>query len=414
MARGMKRATIARRTHVAARFGKSAINTRMYLDFIRNSGSVLPLLLILGLLLAAVLAAFFLEEKVNEGFRNLWDAVWWMLVTITTTGYGDRYPVTVGGRIAGIVIMFLGVTTVGLVAGRITSFLVDRQIRARGGLIVLGRKKGHFVVCGWKSGLEDILGNILRANPRLNASDLVLVNDADPVQVNNIRSIPELRFVKFIKGDYIEEQVLKRANIQDASTALVLADSSRSFSQEEVDSRTVMTVITIDSLNRNIYICAEIIDDKYEKYLRLANCDEIILTRDLGRVLIASAASASGISHIAAELLRPEGKLLDTEEIPEGLVGKTFKDLRSHYEGIGDRIVIGLLENTGKILLRKKEALSEAQKTTNIGTLVENLRNVKKITPNCPVFNPGNGYVIKKNAKAIVIARGGRKVPESD
>jgi voltage-gated potassium channel len=404
----MKRTGATNRTGVAARFKKNALNAFMYLDFIRNSGSYLPLLLILGLLLSAVLAAFFLEERVNEGFRNLWDAVWWMFVTITTTGYGDRYPVTVGGRIAGIVIMLLGVTTVGLVAGRITSFLVDRQIRARGGLIVLGRKKGHFVVCGWKGGFEDILRNILRANPRLKASDLVLVNDADPAEINNIRSIQDLRFVKYIKGDYIEEQVLKRANIQDAATALVLADSSRSFSQEEVDSRTVMTVITIDSLNRNIYICAEIIDDKYEKYLRLANCDEIILTRDLGRVLIANAASASGISHIAAELLRPEGKLLDTEEIPDELVGRTFKDLRSHYEGIGDRIVIGLLENTGKILLRKKEALAEAQKTTNIDKLVENLQNVKKLSPNRPVLNPGSGYVIKRNAKAIVIARGGR------
>jgi voltage-gated potassium channel len=377
----------------------------MYLDFVRNSGTLRPLVVILGLLACAVLAAFFIEERVNEGFKNLWDAVWWMFVTITTTGYGDRYPVTVGGRIAGIVIMFLGVTTVGLVAGRITSFLVDRQLRARGGLIVLGRKRGHFVVCGWKGGFEDVLKNILRANPGLAASDLVLVNDADPAEINNIRSIPELRFVKYIKGDYIEEKVLRRASIQSAATALVLADSSRSFSQEEVDSRTVMAVITIDSLNRNIYICAEIIDDKFEKYLRLANCDEIILTRDLGRVLIANAASASGISHIAAALLSPERKLLDTEEIPDLFVGKTFGDLRSHYDGAGDRLLIGLLENTGKMLLRKKEALAEAQKTTNIDKLVENLRSVKKLTPNRPVLNPGSGYVIRKNAKAIVIGR---------
>jgi voltage-gated potassium channel len=67
--------------------------------------------------------------------------------------------------------------------------------------------------------------------------------------------------------------------------------------------------------------------------------------------------------------------------------------------------VIGLLENTGKIYDRKKEALSEAQKTPDISKLVENLQRVKEITPNYPVLNPGDDYIIKNNSKAIVVPR---------
>ena len=60
--------------------------------------------------------------------------------------------------------------------------------------------------------------------------------------------------VKFIKGDYIDEKVLQRANIRDANRVLILADSSKNFSMQEVDSRTVMSAISINNMNKNLYL----------------------------------------------------------------------------------------------------------------------------------------------------------------
>jgi len=385
--------------------GKLRERTYLVVEFFKNNNILTIIVVVTALLVLCFVGAYLFEAGFNEGFRTLWDTLWWAVVTITTVGYGDRFPVTVGGKITGIVIMILGVATVGIVTGRIASFLVDKQIKSRGGLIVLDRKKGHFIVCGWKSELESILENILRVNPDLKPSDIVLVNDADPEEVDHIRSLPKFKYIKYIKGDYIDEKVLQRANVKGARTALVLADSSRKFSVQEVDSRTVMAVITIDSMNKDIYTCAEIIDEKYEKYLQFANCDEIILTRELSRILISNAANASGISHIANHLLRPETGGLATLNIPQQFFGKSFGDLRSYFSASDGDIVIGLLENTGKIYYRKKEALSDAQKTADISKLVENLQSVKTIIPNNPVLNPGDEYIVKKNSKAIVVAR---------
>ena len=372
-------------------------------EIANRNNTVILVLVIIGLLAVSMFGAYIFEVGVNQGFKNLWDTLWWTIVTLTTVGYGDKYPITVGGKLVGIAMMVLGIAVVGMVTGRIASFLVDKQIKARGGLIVLEKKKGHFVICGWKHELESILENILKVNPELSPSDIVLVNDADPAIIDHIRSIPKFKMVKYVKGDYIDEKVLARANIKNASTALVLADASRKFSAQEVDSRTVMTVITIDSMNKNIYTCAELIDEKFEKYLRLANCDEIILTREYSRILIANAASASGVSHIASELLNPEFGRLLTFDFPDFFIGKTFGELKSYFESEYGYILIGILENTGKIYYRKKEALAEAQKTPDISKLVENLQNVKKLVPNKPVLNPGADYIIKKNSKAIVI-----------
>ena len=52
------------------------------------------------------------------------DALWWGLVTITTVGYGDYYPVTMLGRIVGISVMFAGVGIIGALASILASMLV--------------------------------------------------------------------------------------------------------------------------------------------------------------------------------------------------------------------------------------------------------------------------------------------------
>jgi voltage-gated potassium channel len=50
--------------------------------------------------------------------------LWWAIVTITTVGYGDQYPVTPAGRTIGVVVMFAGVGIIGALAGVLSSFLI--------------------------------------------------------------------------------------------------------------------------------------------------------------------------------------------------------------------------------------------------------------------------------------------------
>jgi voltage-gated potassium channel len=59
------------------------------------------------------------------------DALWWAYVTISTVGYGDMYPVTGGGRLAGIVLMTTGVGLFATIAGFLAHKLIYRRDRER-------------------------------------------------------------------------------------------------------------------------------------------------------------------------------------------------------------------------------------------------------------------------------------------
>lgn len=62
------------------------------------------------------------EHEVNKAFATYGDAVWWAIVTITTVGYGDIYPITTAGRISGVALMVSGVALLGVLAGTLASF----------------------------------------------------------------------------------------------------------------------------------------------------------------------------------------------------------------------------------------------------------------------------------------------------
>jgi voltage-gated potassium channel len=55
------------------------------------------------------------------------DAIWWAATTVTTVGYGDRFPVTTTGRTVAFVLMLVGIGLVGTVTASVASWMIDRS-----------------------------------------------------------------------------------------------------------------------------------------------------------------------------------------------------------------------------------------------------------------------------------------------
>jgi voltage-gated potassium channel len=82
------------------------------------------LLTILVLTVASVLVLQFESQSPEAKIVTGGDALWYAIVTITTVGYGDYYPVTAAGRITAMFIMFMGVGIIGALASILASLLV--------------------------------------------------------------------------------------------------------------------------------------------------------------------------------------------------------------------------------------------------------------------------------------------------
>lgn len=71
------------------------------------------------------------ENEEQSNIRTAEDAAWWSLTTITTVGYGDRYPVTLPGRLIAGALMVTGVGLFGTLSGVVASFFLgDRSTPA--------------------------------------------------------------------------------------------------------------------------------------------------------------------------------------------------------------------------------------------------------------------------------------------
>ena len=101
----------------------------LVLDVLKNRGQYATFITILlaGIVLStgSILVLEFESRSPDGNITTGGDAIWWGLVTITTVGYGDFYPVTTLGRLTGIFVMFAGIGIIGALASILASLLVS-------------------------------------------------------------------------------------------------------------------------------------------------------------------------------------------------------------------------------------------------------------------------------------------------
>ncbi len=99
-------------------------------DVLDNRGQYAAFITVFSAFLVLVVASVLVlefESFAPPGEANITtggDALWWAVVTITTVGYGDTYPVTTLGRLTGVSVMFAGVGIIGALASILASILV--------------------------------------------------------------------------------------------------------------------------------------------------------------------------------------------------------------------------------------------------------------------------------------------------
>lgn len=284
-------------------------------------------LIFIAILILVSSALLIMLVEPDEQFSNFIDALWWAIVTATTVGYGDKYAVTLLGRIISIIVMLLGIGIVGGITAKLADIFIEFKRRRELGEVE-AEYTGHIVICGWSNKAKEIINQIL--NEDLERKQIVLVADIerDPFLDNDL--------IHFVRGDITREEVLKRAGVQRAKSAIVL-------NADENDATTVLTVLTIETLNPDIYTIAEISSSENKIHLRNANVDEIIVNNQINSQLMVRSALYQGTSQVISELLSNEsGNEIYIFTADNKDIGNNFLDVFTKYKREDDIILLGI------------------------------------------------------------------------
>jgi voltage-gated potassium channel len=299
---------------------------------------------LLGAIVALVLlgAAGF---TVFEPDRSYPDALWWAIVTVTTVGFGDIAPSSLGGRVIGVVLMFFGIGVLGMFTATVAGVFVEQRLRKERGMGSYDLE-GHIILCEWNDRTQEILKD-LRADPRGAGAPIVLLADIETKPVAD-----EQLF--FVRGKLTEE-ALKRAGIGRAATVVMVGD--RSLNHGARDAKAVLSVLTVESLNPAVHSIVELASEENVPHCERAGADEIIVGAEFSSRVISTAALDHGISTVLRELLSAQvGHDLITVPVPERLAGHTFFELFCGLKRDHGMIALAILPGGGGAVVTNPDA----------------------------------------------------------
>ncbi|ACF13762.1 Ion transport 2 domain protein [Chloroherpeton thalassium ATCC 35110] len=361
---------------------------------------VLLFILVLGFFSAALV--FWFENTVNQGFKTIEDAIWWAFVTLTTTGYGDIYPITTPGRMVTVVVVLAGVVTLSILSGVVSSILVARKIKEDRGLQEV-KLKGHILICGWNHNAEKILS--LFRDSGSSKNKFVLINELPESQISNVIYAFKSLEIKFVSGKFINEEVLQRANAKLAEAAIILADFS-SADSAKVDERTLLATLTLKSINPKLKVCAHIVHPANRAPLQRANADAIVLSDQHVGYYLVNHVISPGIPEAIDNLFDYKtGSQFQKTAIPPEFKGRSFGELFQYFRQHQQAILIGVItEEKGlsvdDILSSESSSYLDEfirQKFAESGKQVGQKRSVV-------MLNPSDDYVILDTDSALTIA----------
>lgn len=360
-----------------------------------------------SLLMFAGAAVYIVEKAASDNaYHSVWDGLWWAVVTVTTVGYGDFTPKTAAGRLIGVVLMFTGIGLLSVITASFASALVAQSLKEARGLETV-RTVGHVLICGWNHNAERLIESLERLAAGGSLS-LVLVNQLPEEAINEV--LFKYRHLKprYVRGDFCLETVLERANVRQASAAIILADLSAGTAAR-ADERTILATLAVKNLNAGVRVCGELLDALNEPHLRRANADDIVVAGEYNAFLLSAAVAAPGLPQAIRSLLtHSQGVGLRRAHVPEHFVGRAFWELAAYFRQQEGVLVLGIISE------KKGMSLGEmlGSDTSSIDEFIRRKFAEAGIEGRAwgggglsVLMNPDDAHIISADDAAVVLGR---------
>ncbi|MGQ9688348.1 MAG: potassium channel family protein [Desulfobaccales bacterium] len=329
--------------------------------------------------------------------------LWWALVTVTTVGYGDITPKTVAGRLVGAALMVGGLVSFSLVTATVASIFIERKFRRERGLEDI-KKTDHVLLLGWHYDGETLIDQLVQRLPA--EVPVVLVNQLPPEKMDNLRVRYPHKEILFVWGDYSREEVLLKANVRAASKAIVLASRQEGETAADVDQRTLITALTLKSLQPKIRIISELLRPENKAYLERAGAEQILIRGQYDSAILAGAIASPGLYRVLDALLNAEGYTVWSVNVPAAYQGKSVKELSDFLKQNHQAVLIavyseGRVLSLDDLLGDEPSAIDDFIRSKFVETGMTYLLGRAKMEFQ---INPPDDLILSPHHKVVVIA----------
>ena len=272
------------------------------------------------------------ESGTNEGFDSLGKALWWCVVTLTTVGYGDLYPITPGGKMVAAVIMFIGLSFYALLTSSISSILIERARHNQGNEMEIATMEHHVVVCGWNESGYRLIQDLIQQpdSPHV----VVLTDDSNIPQFKHTH-------IFYVFDDPTTAKALATSRVRHADIVVILADP-RAGSPQDIDARTILTILAVEQLRPEVHTIAELLQEENIFHANNANVDEVIIAGEYTGAMLSQAVQSPGMTDVFADLFDAGvGSYVREMPLPDSLIGESFTAASTELFARGLGVLLG-------------------------------------------------------------------------
>lgn len=303
------------------------------------------------LYLALVFSVYHAEVD-NDGsnIKSMGEALWFSIVTLTTVGYGDYYPVTTGGRIVGLVFILLSLGFYAILIGQIANVMSTIQENKRLGLYGTKFKK-HVVIIGWTEFGKAVTDQLLAAGRQV----CIVTKERDSVDL--IYELYNTKKVFVLYTDYNNLEMLDKANIEDSSIVFVNLND---------DTEKLVYILNLKKHHEHLKYVVTLDNSNLKQTFRSAGVTYVVTKHEISSKLLASYIFEPDVALFSEELISfPENedhydikqyRILDNNPFVGQHYDKVFFDLKKQY----NVVLIGMVKNqngTRKMLKNPEDSV---------------------------------------------------------
>jgi voltage-gated potassium channel len=269
------------------------------------------------LLLAAVFTVFLLDrsglQDNIDGFVSVTDVLYFTMITVTTVGYGDIVPVSDEARlIDAFFVTPVRIFVWFIFLGTAYQFIIQRLIEEWRMTRLQRDLQDHVVLCGYGDSGSVAAGELLLRG--WEPEQIVVIDSRQ----DEVQRAAESGFIG-LHGNASSEELLRVAGVARAHSVIVSVGR---------DDTTVLVVLTVRELARNVRVIARVLEQENVKLVRSSGADVIVSPPRFGGYLMADAVHSHGTVEFISDLLSFRGDYqLQERAALAREVGRAARDL---------------------------------------------------------------------------------------